>query len=113
MNTDKKALIEEHSGLIVRIQTLHDYIYSSKSDADNKVEFANKCIQLAAMKKYEECLQARMENIGIIFDNGEYLERVATVTPIIAVPEVTDDQSGSDFDIDAKSDYEEVYNNKK
>ena len=113
MNTYKKSLIEEHSNLAVHIQNLHDYIYSSKSDADNKVEFANKCIQLAAMKKYEECLQARMENIGIIFDSGEYLERVATVTPVITVPEVSDSQTGSDFDIDTKSDCEEVYNNKK
>ena len=77
MEKYQKEMIEEHSGLVVRIQKLHDYIYSDKSNADNKVEFANKCIQLAAMKKYEEALRARFENAGIVFENGVYFERVA------------------------------------
>lgn len=77
MEKYQKSMIEEHSGLVVRIQTLHDYVYSDKSSVDNKVEFANKCIQLAAMKKYEEALRARFENAGIVFENGAYFERVA------------------------------------
>ena len=79
MNNYQKALVEEHSNLVVRTQNLHDYIYSDKSNKDNRVEFANKCIQLAAMKKYEEALRARLENAGIVFENGEYFEHVAAI----------------------------------
>ena len=74
-----QRMVEEHSQLVVRTQDLHEYIYSDKSDNDNKVEFANKCIQLAAMKKYEEALRARFENAGIVFENGEYFEHVASI----------------------------------
>ena len=79
MDNYQKALIEEHSNLVVRIQKLHDWIYSDKPIKDDKVEFANKCIQLAAMKKYEEALRARIENIGITFENGNYFEHVASI----------------------------------
>ena len=79
MNNYQKALVEEHSNLVVRIQKLHDWIYSDKPIKDDKVEFANKCIQLAAMKKYEEALRARIENAGIVFENGEYFEHVAAI----------------------------------
>ena len=82
MNSYQKSLIEEHSNLVVRTQKLHDYIYSDASNGDNRVEFANKCIQLAAMKKYEEALRARIENAGITFENGNYFERVASITPV-------------------------------
>ena len=100
MEKYQKEMIEEHSGLVVRIQKLHDYIYSDKSNADNKVEFANKCIQLAAMKKYEEALRARLENAGIVFENGEYFERVASITSTIIPPITT---TGSDYDIDKET----------
>lgn len=79
MNNYQKALVEEHSNLVVHIQKLHDWIYSDKPIKDDKVEFANKCIQLAAMKKYEEALRARIENIGITFENGNYFEHVAAI----------------------------------
>ena len=98
MKDYQKRMTEEHCGLVVRIQKLHDYIYSDKSNADNKVEFANKCIQLAAMKKYEEALRARIENTGIMFNNGEYLERVAAITSVIC-----DDNTGSDSNADAEN----------
>ena len=98
MNNYQKDLIEEHSNLVGRIKILHNNVYSSASDVDNKVEFANKCIQLAAMKKYEEALRARIENTGIMFNNGEYLERVATIGSVIH-----DNQPGSDFDADAEN----------
>ena len=74
-----KRMVEEHAQLAVRIQKLHNYIYSEKSDNDDKVEFANKCIQLSAMKKYEEALRARLENQNIIFDNGSYFEQIGTI----------------------------------
>ena len=105
MNNYQKDLIEEHSNLVVRIKVLHNNIYSYASDVDNKVEFANKCIQLAAMKKYEEALRARIENTGIMFNNGEYLERVATIA--------NDDYAGSDFDRDTKENHECSESNNK
>lgn len=79
MENYQKRMIEEHSQLIVRIEKLHDYVYSDKSNNDNRVEFANKCIQLAAMKKYEEALRARIENAGIVYENGNYFERIAFI----------------------------------
>ncbi len=85
-------MIEEHSGLIVRIQNLHNWIYSDKSNVDNKIEFANKCIQLAAMKKYEEALRARFENAGIVFQNGEYFEHVASIK--VNVSEDSNEENG-------------------
>ena len=75
-----KRMIDEHAELVVRIQKLHNYVYSEASDKDNKPEFANKCIQLSAMKKYEEALRARLENQGVFFENGQYFERVAQFT---------------------------------
>lgn len=100
MNNYQKSLVEEHSNLVVRIQKLHDWIYSDKPIKDDKVEFANKCIQLASMKKYEEALRARMENVDITFENGNYFERVANITPTIIPPMPT---SGSDYDIDEET----------
>ena len=74
-------MIEEHSQLVVRVTKLHEYVYSDKSDKDDKVEFANKCIQLSAMKKYEEALRARLENVGIVFNSGEgkYFEELGEI----------------------------------
>lgn len=92
MEKYQKEMIEEHSGLVVRIQKLHNYVYSDKSNADNKVEFANKCIQLASMKKYEEALRARFENAGIVFQNGEYFEHVASIK--VNTPENNNEENG-------------------
>ena len=100
MKDYQKRMTEEHCELVVRIQKLHDWIYSDKPIKDDKVEFANKCIQLAAMKKYEEALRARLENAGIVFENGEYFERVASITSTIIPPITT---TGSDYDIDKET----------
>ena len=86
-----KRMVEEHSQLVVRTQALHEYIYSNKSNNDNKVEFANKCIQLAAMKKYEEALRARLENQGVFFENGQYFERVTEIKTAPAIKTPTED----------------------
>ena len=72
-------MIDEHAKLVLNISKLHDYIYSNNSDKDDKVEFANKCIQLSAMKKYEEALRARLENQGIFYENNQYFERIGNV----------------------------------
>lgn len=92
MKNYQKEMIEEHSSLVVRIQALHNYVYSDQSSADNKVEFANKCIQLAAMKKYEEALRARFENAGIVFENGNYFEHIASIK--VNAPEIKDEENG-------------------
>ena len=39
------------------------------------------------MKKYEEALRARLENTSIVFENGQYFERVAQ----LAVPKDGDE----------------------
>lgn len=78
-----KRMVEEHAQLVVRIETLHKYVYSEKSDNDDKIEFANKCIQLAAMKKYEEALRARLENQNVIFDEGQYFEKVGEIKKVL------------------------------
>lgn len=96
MNNYQKTLIEEHSQLITRIEKLHNYIYKDRIENDDRVEFANKCIQLAAMKKYEEALRARIENSGIVFENGTYFERVASIEHDISVPKMS--EVGSDYD---------------
>ena len=72
-----ERMVNEHKELVDRIEKLHDYIYSDASDKDDKIEFANKSIQLAAMKKYAECLEARLFNKGVVYDDGSYMERVA------------------------------------
>ena len=95
MKDYQKRMTEEHCELVVRIQKLHDYVYSDKSNEDNKVEFANKCIQLAAMKKYEEALRARLENAGIVFENGEYFEHVAAIKVNKPEPTTTVGDSGN------------------
>ena len=92
MENYQKRLIEEHSQLVVRIQKLHNYVYSDRSNLDNKVEFANKCIQLAAMKKYEEALRARIENEGFVFENGTYFKCVACLK--CKAPEIKDEENG-------------------
>lgn len=92
MEQNKKEMIKEHGELVIRIQNLHNYVYSDQSNADNKVEFANKCIQLAAMKKYEEALRARIENAGIVFENGAYFERVACLK--CKASEIKDEENG-------------------
>lgn len=74
-----KRMVEEHADLVIKIDKLHNYVYSERSDADNKPEFANKCIQLAAMKKYEEALRARLNNEGVFFEDGVYLERIGQI----------------------------------
>lgn len=74
-----KRMVEEHSQLVVRIKNINEYVYSDESNKDDKVEFANKCLQLSAMKKYEEALRARLENQGVFFENNQYFERIGCI----------------------------------
>lgn len=79
MNSYQKALIEEHSQLLVRIEKLHNNVHSNESANDTSAEYVNKCIQLVAMKKYEEALYARLTNAGIFCEEGVYFEKVASI----------------------------------
>lgn len=72
-----QSMMIEHSELVERIKQLSDYVYSKKSDKDDKIEFANKCIQLSAMRTYEKALRARLENQDIICEDGEYFAHLA------------------------------------
>ena len=99
MNNYQKALIEEHSQLVIRIKALQDDVYGDNSETYNKIEFANRAIQLAAMKKYEECLRARLNNSNIIFEDDHYFEDVAHIQPSLfgAMSE-----KGNDYDKDGE-----------
>ena len=72
-----QRMMIEHSELVERIKQLNDYVYSKANDEDNKIEFANKCIQLNAMKTYEKALRARLENQDIVCEDGEYFAHLA------------------------------------
>lgn len=71
-----KRMVIEHKELVARIEKLHNNVYNLAANTDDKVEYANKAIQLAAMKKYEEALRARLENQGIGFNGADYVEVV-------------------------------------
>lgn len=74
-----KRMIKEHSQLYVRLEKLNNFIYNEDTSVVNKADFANMCIQLAAMRQYEKCLIARLNNAGISFENGAYHECVAVI----------------------------------
>ena len=87
-------MVEEHSQLIVKINKLEDFLYgndginihtdinNNKTQTDllrNMVEFANKATQLRSMKTYLLALECRLNNEGVFYEDGQYLERVATL----------------------------------
>jgi hypothetical protein len=76
-----KRMIEEHAQLYVRLKKLEAYIYDAGAPNDDKGEFANKCIQLSAMRTYEHCLICRLKNQGVTFDyeTGKYNEEIANI----------------------------------
>lgn len=74
-----KRMIEEHAKLVVRINKLNAWVYGEAYQKVDPVEYANEAIQLAAMKKYEEALRARLQNQGITFENGEYFEHIGSI----------------------------------
>ena len=104
-----KRMIEEHSQLIVRINKLDNFLYgnnglniytdikNNQTQEDlfrNMTEFANKAIQLRSMKTYLLALECRLNNNGIFFEDGEYLERVATIKQTSANSEPEDNGGG-------------------
>lgn len=74
-----KRMVEEHSQLIVRIDALEKFVYSDESDKLHNADFGNLCIQLKAMRVYAEALEARLANQNVVFENGQYFEKVAQI----------------------------------
>lgn len=92
-------MVQEHSELIIKIEKLDDFLYennglnvhtdikNNQTQDDlfrNMSEYANKCMQLMNMRNYLRALECRLNNEGIFFENGEYLERVGKIvrTPV-------------------------------
>jgi hypothetical protein len=103
-----ERMVQEHSDLVVRIQKLDNYLYGNGGINDltkiesnktqdsllrNMVEFANKAIQLRSMKTYLLALECRLNNEGIYYEDGEYLERVAKIVETVK-PEPEDNGGG-------------------
>lgn len=83
MESFVKRMIEEHSQLVVRINALEQFLYSENSDVVVKPQFGNMCIQLKAMRVYAEALEARLVNQNIVYEDGQYFERVADIKKTI------------------------------
>ena len=66
-------MIQEHKELVVRINKLHAWVYGDAYKTVDAVEYANECVQLKAMKVYEEALRARLFNAGVKIAGTEYL----------------------------------------
>lgn len=66
-------MIQEHKELVARIQKLHALVYGDAHEQVDATEFANECIQLKAMKVYEEALRARLYNAGVKVMGVDYL----------------------------------------
>ena len=99
-----KRMIEEHSQLMIRINKLDNELYgngglntmtditNNQTQDDifcNMTEFGNKGIQLASMRTYLKALECRLNNNGIFFEDGQYLEKIAVIkeTPAKSEPE--------------------------
>lgn len=74
-----ERMIQEHKELVARIDKLHAWVYGDAYKTVHPSEFANECIQLKAMKVYEEALRARLYNAGIKIADGEYLVAIDTM----------------------------------
>lgn len=89
-----ERMVKEHSELVVKIDKLDNFLYgngglnvhtdikNNQTQDDlfrNMAEFANKAIQLRSMKVYLLALECRLNNEGIFYEDGEYLERVAKI----------------------------------
>lgn len=89
-----KRMVKEHSELVVKIAKLDEFLYgngglnihtcieNNKTQDNlfrNMAEYANKCIQLSSMRTYLKDLEARLNNEGVFYEDGNYLERVAVL----------------------------------
>lgn len=74
-------MVKEHANLVTRIKGLDSWVNNPKN-VDDKIEFANKCVQLRGMKQYELGLRARLENRNIHIENGQYSEVIGNVSSL-------------------------------
>ena len=74
-----ERMIQEHKELVARIDKLNAWVYGDAYKTVHPSEFANECIQLKAMKVYEEALRARLFNAGVKIADGEYLVAIDTM----------------------------------
>lgn len=75
-----ERMCKEHKELSEKLTKLANYINTKGITQDSKIEFANKYLQFAAMKLYEEALRNRLAGIGIVYVNGQYYEQPANIT---------------------------------
>lgn len=93
-----KRMIEEHADLQIKIFKLDAFIYSGEAkEVCVPEEYANACIQLKAMRNYEDALRARLLNHGIEENNGKYFEQVGEIITVSNPTEPTD-KTGSPED---------------
>jgi len=94
-----KRMIEEHADLQIKIFKLDAFIYSGDAkEICVPEEYANACIQLKAMRNYEDALRARLLNHGIEENNGKYFEQVGEIITVSNPTEPTgkDDKEPTD-----------------
>lgn len=70
-------MITEHKVLNENIEKLEKYI-AEYGQNDNKAEFALKHTQLTAMKTYSDCLEDRLNMLGVVLHpiTDRYLQEV-------------------------------------
>ena len=84
MKKHVERMIKEHADLIIKTEKLNNFIYSNdginihtdiKNNTTqdqllyNMTEYANKTMQLTAMKNYLKALECRLNNEGVFFEN--------------------------------------------
>jgi len=74
-----ERMVQEHKELVPRIEKLHNWVYGGAHKKVDAAEFANECIQLKAMKVYEEALRARLFNAGVNYVDGQYLVAIDNI----------------------------------
>lgn len=74
-----ERMCKEHKELSEKLTKLANYINTKGIVQDSKIEFANKYLQFAAMKIYEEALRNRLAGVGIVYANGQYYEEPAKI----------------------------------
>lgn len=70
-------MIDEHIELNRRISKLETFIYGDAANKVTRADFANMCLQLKAMRNYEEALSARLINQNVVYEHGQYFEKIA------------------------------------
>lgn len=72
-----KRLIDEHKELGVKLEALNAFLENDELTKNiDKKEYANLCAQHKAMTDYYDILTVRLSNNDILFEFGEYFERV-------------------------------------